>query len=240
MGCLEFILPTHSGESQQSGGRQHGSVPASHRLIDRAVQRAVRARLELGRELRGARSTRGLSQAFVAGAAGVSQPQLSRIERGASPNVTIESLSRVATVLGLDLSVRLFPGGPPLRDMAHANLLHRFRTAVGEDWHWAAEVPLPLPGDRRRWDRLLRRPGVVIGVEAETRPTDMQELQGRLALKKRDGQADRLILVLADTAWCRSLVRLNDLETSFPVPGRVALRALSEGREPGGDAVILI
>jgi hypothetical protein len=146
----------------------------------------------------------------------------------------------VAAALGLDLSVRLFPGGEPIRDAAHAALLERFRCAVGEGWQWAAEVPLPIPGDRRAWDRTIRRGGLTIGVEGETRPTDMQELQRRVALKKRDGEVDRLILVLADTDWCRRLVRLNDLETTFPVPGRVAVRALIEGRDPGGDAVILI
>ena len=39
--------------------------------------------------------------------------------------------------------------------------------------------------------------------EGETRPTDIQELARRLALKKRDGGVDRLILVLKDTEWCR-------------------------------------
>ena len=81
---------------------------------------------------------------------------------------------------------------------------------------------------------------MVIGVEGETRPTDMQELQRRLALKKRDGGVDRLILVLADTEWCRRLVRLNDLDAAFPVPGKVALKALAEGRDPGGDSIVLI
>jgi hypothetical protein len=82
--------------------------------------------------------------------------------------------------------------------------------------------------------------GIRIGVEGETRPTDMQELGRRLALKKRDGGVDRLILVLADTEWCRRLVRLNDLDAAFPIPGRVALRALAEGRDPAGDAIVLI
>jgi hypothetical protein len=136
--------------------------------------------------------------------------------------------------------VRLYPGGEPIRDKAHVALLARFRKAVGEGWTWAAEVPLPIPGDKRAWDRVLRGDGVVVGVEGETRPTDMQELQRRLALKKRDGGVDRLILVLADTEWCRRLVRLNDLEAAFPVPGRVALKALAEGRDPGGDSIVLI
>jgi hypothetical protein len=86
----------------------------------------------------------------------------------------------------------------------------------------------------------MRRGGLLIGVEAETRPTDLQELQRRLALKKRDGQVDRLILVLADTDWCRRLLRLNDIEATLPVAGKVALRALAEGRDPGGDSVVLV
>jgi hypothetical protein len=68
----------------------------------------------------------------------------------------------------------------------------------------------------------------------------MQELQRRLALKKRDGQVDRLILVMPNSDWCRRLVRLNDIEAMFPAPGRVALRALVEGRDPGGDAIVLV
>ncbi|MEP6893656.1 MAG: hypothetical protein ABI927_07725 [Gaiellaceae bacterium] len=49
-----------------------------------------------------------------------------------------------------------------------------------------------------------------------------------------------MILVLADNEWCRRLVRLNDLDAAFPIPGNVALKALGEGRDPGGDAIVLI
>ena len=86
----------------------------------------------------------------------------------------------------------------------------------------------------------MRRPGLAVGIEAETRPTDMQELGRRVALKKRDGGVDRVILVLADTEWCRRIVRLNDLHEAFPIPGKVVLRALSDGRDPGGDAIVMI
>jgi hypothetical protein len=68
----------------------------------------------------------------------------------------------------------------------------------------------------------------------------MQELQRRLLLKKRDGQVHRLILVLPRSEWSRRLLRLNDLESTFPVPGAVALRALAAGRDPGGDAATLV
>lgn len=214
-------------------------MPAAERRFDQAARRARQLWVEIGRELRNARVTVGLSQRAVAAAVGISQAQLSRIERGMYRTVSIGTLVKAGAAVGLDLSIRFFPGGPPIRDKAHAALLERFRKSVGERWEWVAEVPLPLAGDKRAWDRMLRGP-VRIGVEGETRPTDLQELQRRLALKKRDGQIDRLILVLADTDWCRRLVRLNDIETMFPVPGKVAVRALAEGRDPGGDAIVLI
>jgi transcriptional regulator with XRE-family HTH domain len=170
----------------------------------------------------------------------LTQSQVSRIERGQSTPPRIDVLGRLAAAIGLDLSIKLYPGGQPLRDTAHIALFRRFRHAVGRAWSWSGEVPLPIPGDRRAWDRVIRGAGINIGVEGETRPTDMQELQRRLSLKKRDGGVDRLILVLADTEWNRRLVRLNDLEGAFQIPGKVALRLLAEGRDPGGDAVILM
>jgi transcriptional regulator with XRE-family HTH domain len=204
---------------------------------DRRSEQLLRV---IGRDLRDTRLNRGLSQRSVAAVTGVEQAEISRIERGQRPGATARTLARLATALGLELSMRMFPAGEPIRDKAHAALLERLRRAVGDLWTWAAEVPLPLSGDRPAWDRLLSGAGIRIGVEGETRPTDLQELQRRVQLKKRDGQVDRLILVLADTEWCRRLVRLNDVEPTFPVPGRVALRALRDGRDPGGDALILI
>ena len=236
----ELINPLIAGEPQSIPRHQHPTMPATDRLRARISERVDRVLSGLGRELRAARLSRGLSQRIVAHAAGISQGQLSHVERGTYPTAPLSTFLAVAAALGLELSVRAFPAGEPIRDKAHAALLDRFRKAVGEAWQWAAEVPLPIPGDRRAWDRTMRRPQLLIGVEAETRPTDMQELQRRLALKKRDGQVDRLLLVLADTDWCRRVIRLNDIETMFPVAGKVALRALLEGRDPGGDSVVLV
>jgi transcriptional regulator with XRE-family HTH domain len=210
------------------------------RAIAQAEQRARRALLEIGREIHDARVARGLSQAAVANAAGLTQSQVSRIERGLCVTVRIDALGRLAAAVGLDLSMKLYPGGQPLRDHAHIALLERFQQAVGHAWTWSSEVPLPIPADRRAWDRVMRGAAITIGVEGETRPTDMQDLGRRLALKKRDGGVDRLILVLANTDWCRRLIRLNDLDTAFPIQGKTALKALAEGRDPGGDAIILI
>ena len=80
-----------------------------------------------------------------------------------------------------------------------------------------------------------------IGVEAETRPRDAQELQRRLALKRRDGGVDHMILLLSDTRSNRIFLRVagSSLAADFPVPGRAALRALSEGGDPGGSAIVV-
>lgn len=215
-------------------------MPAIQRVKALARDHAERLLRDIGRELRSARVAHGLSQRSVASLAGISQAQLSMIERGLYGTVTIETLALVAAAIGLELSLRLFPGGQPIRDKAHIAVLSRFRKAVSESWSWAAEVPLPIPGDKRAWDRVLRGAGLLIGVEAETRPMDLQELQRRVALKKRDGEVDRVILVLADTDWNRRLVRLNDLEDAFPISGKLALRLLAAGRDPGGDALILV
>jgi transcriptional regulator with XRE-family HTH domain len=215
-------------------------MPAVERALDRASERSRRALVDLGREIHNARLAHGLSQASVARSVGIAQSHVSEIERGRHLAVPLGVLGRIGASVGLDISLRAFPGGQPLRDKAHIELLHRFGRIVGPDWHRSSEAPLPIPGDHRAWDRLLRGDGVVIGVEGETRPTDMQELQRRLALKKRDGGVDRVILVMPNSEWCRRLVRLNDLEAAFPIPGRAALKALAEGRDPGGDAAILI
>lgn len=149
-------------------------------------------------------------------------------------------LARFAAAVGLELSVRLYPAGQPVRDRAHTQLLERFRAAVSATWQWGSEVPLPIPGDKRAWDRVMRLRDLVIGVEGETRPTDAQELARRLLLKKRDGRVDRVVLVMPNTNWCRQMILLPELRSAFPIDPRVTLVALRDGRDPGGDAIVLI
>ncbi|HYK95849.1 MAG TPA: helix-turn-helix transcriptional regulator [Candidatus Dormibacteraeota bacterium] len=187
-----------------------------------------------------ARVNRGLSQRVVAVAARLTQAQVSRIERGLHESVPVSRLALLATAVGLDLSIKLYPAGQPIRDKAHIALFERLRRAAGPSWSWRSEVPLPIPGDKRAWDRVIVCGRVTIGIEGEMHPTDLQELGRRVALKKRDGNVDRLILVLADTAWCRRIVRLNELASAFPISGSAALKAIANGMDPGGDAIILI
>ncbi len=172
----------------------------------------------------------------------MSHSQVSRIERAAHPSVSVIQVARIASVVGLDLSVRTFPNGSPLRDGAHLALLRRFRERLSPTLSVRSEVPLPMPGDLRAWDLVIRGAGEPIGVEAETRLADIQALDRRIALKARDGGMARVLLVVSASRGNRQAVRegLISLESAFPIPGRIALAALTDGRDPGGNALILI
>lgn len=210
--------------------------------ITRAEQQALQALTELGRELRLARLNHDLSQSAAAAAAGCSHATWSRIERGMAPGIDVIDLARALSVVGLDLRVRAYPGGAPLRDEAHVRLLARLRAVIHASARWLTEVPLPNPGDRRAWDALIALTEVRIGIEAETRARDAQELQRRLNAKQRDGGVDHVILLLADTRHDRAFLRSAGAGflTGFPVDGRTALRRLAAGRDPGGNAIVLL
>ena len=107
---------------------------------------------------------------------------------------------------------------------------------------WRTEVPLPRPGDPRSWDAFLRVGPGRIGVEAETRPTDAQELTRRTLAKKRDGGVDCVILLLRDTRHVRRLLREHGelIGTSFSLDSDAALAALADGRMPARDSIILL
>jgi len=217
-------------------------MAAHEKHVDRAERAALHALTEIGRELRLARLNHDLSQTVAGDAAGISHAAWSRLERGVAPGASVRDLARALAVVGLDLGVRAFPGGRILRDEAHVQLLERFRQQLGADARWATEVPLPNAGDRRSWDGLARVARVRIGVEAETRARDSQELQRRVSGKRRDGAVDHVILLLADTRHNRAFLRAagEGFHAAFPVDGATALQRLAAGRDPGGSAIVLL
>jgi transcriptional regulator with XRE-family HTH domain len=217
-------------------------MAAHEKHVDRAERAARRALAELGRELRLARLDHDLSQAEGGRAAGISHATWSRLERGIATGASVVDLARVLAVVGLDLQLRAFPGGAVLRDEAHVQLLERLRRQLGPDVRWATEVPLPNAGDRRSWDALVHVARVRVGIEAETRARDSQELQRRLAGKQRDGGVDHVILLLADTRHNRAFLHAagEGFRGAFPLAGATALQRLAAGHDPGGNAVVLL
>ena len=85
----------------------------------------------------------------------MSASKLSRIERSLVPSVTVMDLARLHAVVGLDLSVRAYPGGQPVRDHAQLKLLRRFRSGLHASIGWSVEVPVTGPSDQRAWDAVL-------------------------------------------------------------------------------------
>jgi transcriptional regulator with XRE-family HTH domain len=195
-----------------------------------------------GTEIRNARLAAGLSLGEVGRAVKLSYSQVGRIERAEHPSVSVRQLAQIGSVVGLDLGVRFYPGGSPLRDAAHLALIDRFRACLADTLILRTEVALPESGDQRAWDGMIFGAGEPIGVEAETRLSDVQALERRTALKARDGGVSRVILVIAATRGNRRAVHeaTASLAAAFPIPGRLAIRALAAGRDPGGSALVLI
>jgi transcriptional regulator with XRE-family HTH domain len=217
-------------------------MPARERAVDRGTRQAAQQIAELGREIREARLGHGLSQVHVGRSVGLSGSEVSRIERGLISHVSLLDLSRLLSVIGLELSARAFPSGGPVRDVAHARLLARLQALLPAEALWRTEVPLPLPGDQRAWDALIRLGPTRIGVEAETRLRDLQAVLRRIELKRRDGGVGSLILLLSDTRTNRQLVReySDALTAGFPTTSADALASLRVGRPPAGDALVLL
>ena len=202
----------------------------------------------VGREFLTARANSGLSQDAVSAAAGMSRPQYGRVERGLAPEVSVATIARIAAVLGLDSSLRFYPVADPVRDAAHVALLERLHAICHPSLTWRTEVAFPRSGDLRARDAVVSglrsetaRP-IRVGVEAETRPDDVQALERKLALKERDGDVDRVVLLLADTRHNRTFLRGpgESLRHRFPMNGRRTLEALAVGRDPGANGIVLL
>ena len=164
-----------------------------------------------------------------------------RIERRELRSVSVEQLALLCAAVGHELSVRAFPAGDPVRDAGHLRLLERFRSKLPPGMHWQTEVPLPLAGDLRASDAVIRHENLRINVEAETRLGDIQAMDRRLHLKKRDSFADRLILVISDTRPNRDVLRLHrEALRGSTRSTRGRCSALSRSEMPSADGIVLI
>jgi transcriptional regulator with XRE-family HTH domain len=147
----------------------------------------------LAEEFRGRRIALGLSQASVAAAAAVSRTRYVRVEGAEVHTLSIAEATRIASVLGLDLSVRAYEGGYPLRDGAHARRLADFGRHVRPPLRFRREVPLPATAERveqRAWDGEIVGRGCRTTLELEMRLRDSQAVARRVALKRRDDPSD--------------------------------------------------
>lgn len=195
----------------------------------------------IAEELVNARLAGGLSVRDVARRVGVSPGRIERSERAEPGALTIDLAARIAPALGLQLAFSLHLNGDPARDRAHLALLERFRRRLHPSLTWRTEVPVPHPGDLRSADGMIEAGFGTILVEAETRLTDVQAVERKSSLKKRDLGADRLILLVAETPNNRKVLELHlELRERLCVGTRRCLSALSRGEDPGGDCLVIL
>ena len=145
----------------------------------------------------------------------------------------------LGSVVGLDVRLKAYPGGDPIRDAGQARLLERLRRELHPSLRWRTEVPLPIPGDLRAWDAVIQGAGWRLAVEAETVLADIQALERKLTLKQRDGGVDHVLLLVADTPRNRR-ARASAPASLAALTGnpRDVLAALRAGRDPGTSALI--
>ena len=197
---------------------------------------------EGGHEQRLARHNAGLTMAQVASPLGWSKSKVSRIERGLSRNVSLADITRLSAVVGLRPSVKWFPAGKALRDVGQVELLAALNQRMHRSWRSTQEVSMPKHGDLRAADQLSVIPGCRVMIEAYRRFADYQAQTRSARSKQSELGADRLVLLLEETATNRRALAAAGTEPrrSFPVSQRAALSALASARDPGGDTIILL
>jgi hypothetical protein len=182
-----------------------------------------------------------LSLRAVAAATGTSHQQLIRFERGRIDHVSVQDVGAWCATVGLDLVLRAYPAGDPIRDVGQQRLLDRLQPHVHASLLRRTEVPLPIRGDLRAWDMLIEGRGWRIAVEAETVLDDLQGLERRLARKQRDGGIDVLIMLVADTRRNRRALEAAPASfAGFSREARTTLRALRAGTNPGRSAIVFL
>lgn len=218
-------------------------MPPRRNPTDDAVRRGRRQLDLVLDEVRNARRAAGMSQSSVASRVGCSRQQISAIERGEGTDIGIVELVRIGAVVGLDVSLRTFPGGSPLRDAGQLRVLSRFRALVGDLWDCHTEVPVTAdPRDRRAFDAVLSRGPVRVGVEAVTRLTDSQAQVRAILLKQQAAGLGSIVLVLADTQHNARALRdaAATVGPAFPLSPRMTLGNLRAGVPPARNGYVLV
>ena len=217
-------------------------VATSERRLDRGIEQAVRIQRGTGAEIRLTRRGAGLSLRAVAASVGMSESTFGRIERARIPNVSVRQLATACAAVGLKFAGRPYLDGDPVRDAGHARLLERLHAIAPDRAPWRTEVPIRGERDGRAWDAELTLGGEIVAIEAEMRLSDIQALDRRIALKRRDAGQDLVILLVADTVGNRRALAAHreSLRSSFPLDTRAVLAAVRAGRPPTSSGIVIL
>ena len=178
------------------------------------MSRARRLTAELAADIERLRDDAGLSQRRVARAAGISNSTLSAIERGlARPSQ--EVICRIASALGAELGIRLYPGtGPVIRDHLQAAIIETLIGVLHVSWHAAPEVRLLRPA-RGSIDLVLERAEPpLVACEAHSQLRRLEQ-QIRWATTKAEGLAEQRGLPASRLLALRSTLATRTTASEF-------------------------
>lgn len=240
------MLPGMSGQPAPS---RAPSRATNFEMAGRARAAYVTKRLGVG--LRDGRIAAGLPQREVAARAGVSQPEIAKLEGGGGSDTGIDTWAACGAAVGLQLAAffEASPGADVPRDIEHLkrqNLVIA-TSAVGG---WRAEPEAALPGDGPRprsidvlLTRAARREAAVVEVWDLVLDGGqvMRSLEAKvLATRARLGTEWRVegLLIVRGTQRNRRLISgLAALFAArYPASSHAWLRALGERAVPMPDA----
>jgi len=204
-------------------------------------------------EVERARSDAGLSVRRLAQAAGISHGTLLSIERG-ERDPTTEAVARVAAVLGMSFSVRLYPGtGPLIRDQHQALMLGALIGIAHPRWRRHLETGVYRPV-RGVIDCVLDAPDEpVVACEAES---DLRRIEQQLRWSRakadalataRSGEASGIpmvrvarLLLLRSTTRTRAIAAqyAGVLAAAYPASAASAYDALTGLAPWPGDSLL--
>jgi transcriptional regulator with XRE-family HTH domain len=173
--------------------------------------------------MRAVRIRRGMRQSDVAFAAGVSRSVVSKIERGGLEQTTFHETRRVATALGVSISVEARWRGAEaaaLLDERHATMIRAVVARLSRlGWQSFPEHTFNVWGERGSMDVFAGHPAcrAMLSVEVKTRLADLQDLLAKMDRKRRLAPVIARdlgwkplfvasMLVLPGETWARSAV----------------------------------
>ena len=216
-------------------------MPVTERVTDAGIRRGRQLELMIGREIRRGRRMAGLSQNALGRLVNVSDSEIGRIERGEADWLSVRDASKILSAVGLKLWMQTFLLGSPLHDAGHLRLLAEFESRLSPSVTPVREWPIPGSPGGRALDLLLVGLPKRTGAEAETVVDDLQALERDMNVKKREADLERMVLVVRGSHRNRGIIRDSPaFRRSFPATTGGILAALSTGRDPGADGIVLI
>ncbi len=225
--------------------------------LEREIRRHQRElRRAVGRNVRELREDAALTRSAVASAAGIDRSFEGRVEEG-EREPSLSTLAAIATVLGADLSVRLYPTtGPRIRDRVQAAMVEALIVGLHPRWTASPEVPVHQPA-RGVIDVVLSDSLAPIVVATEVH-SELRRLEQQVRWHREKAESlpsadewrflsasapatiSRLLVLRSTRAMREVAVSFGaTLGAAYPAPMRQAIEALTGSTARWPDAAIV-